>query len=162
MYKRQTDIWSEEYANGILPWGGNAQVQFQEYHDYESTKARMQHLADTNPDIISFHEGLFGGLNARGQETSLDDYKGWYHKNPSPWVKITAGVEDGDFNSFNGDAGNYPDRADVMLVGNHHAREWMSYEVPMLFLETVAHYYGQAGVDNDGDGLVDELSLIHI
>ena len=151
-----TDIWSEEYANGILPWGGNAQVQFQEYHDYESTKARMQHLADTNPDIISFHEGLFGGLNARGQETSLDDYKGWYHKNPSPWVKITAGVEDGDFNSFNGDAGNYPDRADVMLVGNHHAREWMSYEVPMLFLETVAHYYGQAGVDNDGDGLVDE------
>ena len=151
-----TDIWSEEYANGILPWGGNAQVQFREYHDYESTKARMQHLADTNPDIISFHEGLFGGLNARGQETSLDDYKGWYHKNPSPWVKITAGVEDGDFNSFNGDAGNYPDRADVMLVGNHHAREWMSYEVPMLFLETVAHYYGQAGVDNDGDGLVDE------
>ena len=151
-----TDIWSEEYANGILPWGGNAQVQFQEYHDYESTKARMQHLADTNPDIISFHEGLFGGLNARGQETSLDDYKGWYHKNPSPWVKITAGVEDGDFNPFNGDAGNYPDRADVMLVGNHHAREWMSYEVPMLFLETVAHYYGQAGVDNDGDGLVDE------
>jgi len=151
-----TDIWSEEYANGILPWGGNAQVQFREYHDYESTKARMQHLADTNPDIISFHEGLFGGLNARGQETSLDDYKGWYHKNPSPWVKITAGVEDGDFNPFNGDAGNYPDRADVMLVGNHHAREWMSYEVPMLFLETVAHYYGQAGVDNDGDGLVDE------
>ena len=26
----------------------------------------------------------------------------------------------------------------------------------MLFLETVAHYYGKAGIDNDGDGLIDE------
>ena len=118
----------------------------------------MQYLADTNPDIISFHEGLFGGLNDRGQETSLDDYKGWFYNNPSPWVKITAGVENGDYNPFNGDAGNYPDRPDVMLVGNHHAREWMSYEVPMMFLETVAYYYGQAGIDNDGDGLIDEDS----
>ncbi|MFL2978936.1 MAG: hypothetical protein ACJZ59_07800 [Candidatus Thalassarchaeaceae archaeon] len=25
-----------------------------------------------------------------------------------------------------------------------------------MFLEMVAHYYGKAGVDNDGDGLVDE------
>ena len=153
-----TDIWSEEYASGTFPWGGNAQIQFREYHDYESTKARMQYLADTNPDIISFHEGLFGGLNDRGQETSLDDYKGWFYNNPSPWVKITAGVENGDYNAFNGDAGNYPERPDVMLVGNHHAREWMSYEVPMLFLETVAYYYGQAGIDNDGDGLIDEDS----
>jgi len=29
-----TDIWSEEYASGMFPWGGNAQIQFQEYHDY--------------------------------------------------------------------------------------------------------------------------------
>ena len=26
----------------------------------------------------------------------------------------------------------------------------------MMFLEMVAHYYGKAGVDNDGDGLIDE------
>ena len=32
----------------------------------------------------------------------------------------------------------------------------MSYEVPMMFLEMVAHYYGKAGIDNDGDGLIDE------
>ena len=66
-------------------------------------------------------------------------------------------MENGDYNTFNGDAGSV-ERPDVMLVGNHHAREWMSYEVPMLFLETVAYYYGQAGIDNDGDGLIDEDS----
>ena len=43
-----------------------------------------------------------------------------------------------------------------MLVGNHHAREWISYEVPMFFLEIVAYYYGVIGIDNDGDGLIDE------
>ena len=32
----------------------------------------------------------------------------------------------------------------------------MSYEVPMMFLEMIAHYYGSVGIDNDGDGLVDE------
>ncbi|MEE3277464.1 MAG: M14 family zinc carboxypeptidase, partial [Candidatus Thermoplasmatota archaeon] len=61
-----------------------------------------------------------------------------------------------DYNDFNDDDGNYADRPDVMLVGNHHAREWMSYEVPMFFLETIAYYYGKAGIDNDGDGQVDE------
>ena len=42
------------------------------------------------------------------------------------------------------------------MVGNFHAREWMSYEVPMMFLEMLAHYYGMVGIDNDGDGRVDE------
>ena len=55
----------------------------------------------------------------------------------SPWVKITGNVQGGDYNEFNGDTGNYPDRPDVMIVGNHHAREWMSYEVPMMVLETI-------------------------
>ena len=28
----------------------------------------------------------------------------------------------GDYNAFVGDNGNYPERHDVMIVGNHHAR----------------------------------------
>jgi hypothetical protein len=74
-------------------------------------------------------------------------------------MKITGaheGVQGGECNDFVGDCGNYADIPDVQLVGNHHAREWMSYEVPMFFLETVAFYYGKAGIDNDGDGLIDE------
>ena len=73
------DIWSEEYSNQIFPWGGNDRLQFREYHDYFTMKDRMQQLADQNGDIMSFHEGLVGGVNARGQEMGTDDYEGWYY-----------------------------------------------------------------------------------
>ena len=105
---------------------------------------------------MTFHEGLNGGLNARGEITTADHCEGWYYGHASPWVKITGNVQGGDYNEFNGDTGNYPGFIDVMIVGNHHAREWMSYEVPMMVLETIAHYYNQPPTDNDGDGLLDE------
>ncbi|MEE3083651.1 MAG: M14 family zinc carboxypeptidase [Candidatus Thermoplasmatota archaeon] len=151
------DLWSQDYVNEAFPWGGDERIQFKEYHDYFTMRDRMMELAEDNPDIMSFHEGLNGGVNARGVETDSDDYKGHFYKHPSPWMKITGGgealqgVNGGTCNDFVGDCGNYPDIPDIQLVGNHHAREWMSYEVPMLFLETVAHYYGTAGIDNDGD-----------
>ena len=153
------DIWSAEYVNQVFPWGPHGdydQLQFRAYHDYFSMKQRMQTLAAYYPDFLQFHEGLLGGMNARGEMTTSNDYEGWYYNHPSPWMKITANVRGGEYNDFNGDDGNYDDRPDVMLVGNHHAREWMSVQVPMFFLETLAFYYGKAGVDNDGDGLFDE------
>ncbi|HII36890.1 MAG TPA: zinc carboxypeptidase, partial [Candidatus Poseidoniaceae archaeon] len=109
-----------------------------------------------NPDIFEYHEGMNGGTNARGEEVTADAYEGWYYGHLSPWMKITADVQGGDYNEFVGDNGNYPDRHDVMIVGNHHAREWMSYEVPMLQLEVIAFSYNNIGYDNDGDGLIDE------
>jgi hypothetical protein len=153
------DIWSQEYVNQIHPWGGDAKLQFKEYHSYETMKSRMSELAIEHSDIISFHEGMDGGTNARGEETSVDTYDGWYYGSSSPWVKITgahSGVQGGECNQFVGDCGNYADISDIQIVGTHHAREWMSYEVPMMFLETIAYYYGSVGIDNDGDGLVDE------
>ena len=153
------EIWSSEYVNQIFPWGPHGdfeQLQFREYHDYFSMKERMQTLAAYHPDFLQFHEGLLGGVNARGEEMASTEYEGWYYNHPSPWMKITGNVQGGEYNEYNDDDGNYADRPDVMLVGNHHAREWMSYEVPMLFLETVAYYYGKAAIDNDGDGLIDE------
>ncbi|MDG1535732.1 MAG: M14 family zinc carboxypeptidase [Candidatus Thalassarchaeaceae archaeon] len=153
------EIWSSEYVNQIFPWGPHGdfeQLQFREYHDYFSMKERMQTLAAYHPDFLQFHEGLLGGVNARGDEMASTEYEGWYYNHPSPWMKITGNVQGGEYNEYNDDDGNYADRPDVMLVGNHHAREWMSYEVPMLFLETVAYYYGKAAIDNDGDGLIDE------
>ena len=150
------ETWSEDYLNYVFPWGGNEQVQFKEYHTYESMKTRMMVLAQENPNIFEYHEGLNGGTNDRGQETSIDDYEGWYYGHASPWLKVTGDVQGGDYNSFNGDNGNYADRPDVMIVGNHHAREWMSYETPLLVMETMAYYYDMPPTDNDGDGLFDE------
>jgi len=150
------ELWSVDYANQIFPWGGDDREQFRAYHDYFTMKERMQYLADRNPDILEFHEGLKGGTNARGVEKTADSYEGWYYGHSSPWLKITGNVQGGEYNEFVGDNGNYADRPDIMLVGTHHAREWMSYEVPMLFLETLVFYYGKAGIDNDGDGLIDE------
>ena len=150
------DIWSTDYVDDYYPWGGDDAAQFKEYHTYFTMKDRMQHLAQNNRNIMTFHEGLNGGENARGQITTANTYEGWFYNHRSPWVKITVNPQGGECNDFVGDCGNYAERPDVLLVGNHHAREWMSYEVPMMFLEMVAHYYGKAGVDNDGDGLIDE------
>ena len=150
------DIWSSDYRNHIFPWGGNDQMQFKEYYTFESMRARMLRVANDNPDIFEFHEGLNGGINARNQQTSLDTYEGWYYGNPSPWLKITGNVRGGEYNEFVGDNGNYPNRPDVLVVGNHHAREWMSHQTPLLVMETIAWYYGKEPTDNDGDGQIDE------
>ena len=162
-------IWSADYVNSVHPWGGDDRVQFKEYHDYFSMRERMMQLAEKTytyqgqtVDIMSFHEGMNGGMNARDIEMTADSYEGHFYNHPSPWMKITGGGEDldgvygGDCNDFVGDCGNYADIPDVQMIGNFHAREWMSYEVPMLFLEMLAHYYGTVGIDNDGDGRVDE------
>jgi hypothetical protein len=150
------DIWSDEYVAYEFPWGGDEAVQFKEYHTYETMRTRMLRLAEDNSEFVAFHEGLNGGTNARGQETNEDTYKGWFYGHPSPWLKITGDIEGGEYNAFNGDTGNYVDREDILIVGNHHAREWMSYEVPMFMIETLIFSYNNIGYDNDGDGLVDE------
>ena len=152
------DVWSYEYANMIFPWAdeGERILQFKEYHTYETMKERMLRLTEDNSDIFEFHEGLKGGVNARGEVVSLDAYEGWYYDHSSPWLKITGDVEGGDYNPFVGDNGNYEDRPDVLIVGNHHAREWMSYQTPILVMEVIAFSYDNIGYDNDGDGQVDE------
>jgi len=151
-------IWSQDYIDDIFPWApaNDPILQFKEYHTYDTVKNRMLRLAEDNPEIFAFYEGMNGGTNARGEEVTANAYEGWYYGHSSPWMKITADVQDGDYNPFVGDTGNYPDRHDVMIVGNHHAREWMSYTVPMMQLEVIAFSYNNIGYDNDGDGFVDE------
>ena len=152
------DIWSDDYINMIFPWApaNDMDRQFKEYHTYETTKDLMLQLEQENPDIFEFHEGLLGGTNARGETVTADTYEGWKYSHSSPWMKITGDVGGGEYNEFVGDSGNYADRHDVLIVGNHHAREWMSYEVVLMQLEVIAFSYDNIGYDNDGDGLVDE------
>ena len=103
------DIWSDEYTFQIFPWGGDSRVQFREYHDYFTMKQRMQNLADQNSEIMTFHDGMNGGMNARGEETNRGTYQGWHYNHDSPWIKITADVHGGECNAFVGDCGNYED-----------------------------------------------------
>ena len=152
------DIWSVDYTNDIFPWASadDRILQFKEYHSYETMKLRMLQLTEQNPDIFEFHEGMNGGVNARGEVVTANAYEGWYYGHASPWLKITGDVQGGEYNEFVGDNGNYADRYDVMIVGNHHAREWMSYTVAVMQMEVIAFSYNNIGYDNDGDGLVDE------
>ena len=152
------DIWSADYTNDIFPWASadDRILQFKEYHSYETMKLRMLQLTEQNPDIFEFHEGMNGGVNARGEVVTANAYEGWYYGHASPWLKITGDVQGGEYNEFVGDNGNYADRYDVMIVGNHHAREWMSYTVAVMQMEVIAFSYNNIGYDNDGDGLVDE------
>ncbi len=152
------DVWSDDYMNMIFPWAppNDRILQFKEYHTYETMKNRMMALTQANSDIFEYHEGLNGGINARGEDTTVDSYEGWYYGHSSPWLKITGDVNGGEYEPFVGDSGNYADRPDVMIVGNHHAREWMSYQTPIMVMEVIAFSYDNIGYDNDGDGKIDE------
>ena len=130
----ETNADGNEVCDYVLPWGGDEMMQFKEYYTFETIRARMMRIAADNPGFIEFHEGLNGGTNARGEETTADTYEGWHYGHLSPWLKITANVQGGEYNAFNGDRGNYADRPDVMIVGNHHAREWMSHTLSLIHI----------------------------
>ena len=66
----------------VFPWGGDPMMQFKEYYTFEDIRDRMMRIAADNPDFIQYHEGLNGGTNARGEETTADTYKGCKHRNP--------------------------------------------------------------------------------
>ena len=74
------DVWSDDYINDIFPWAPASDdiLQFKQYHTYETMKTRMMRLAEENPDIFEYHEGMNGGTNARGEEVTADAYEGWY------------------------------------------------------------------------------------
>ena len=63
-------IWSQDYIDDIFPWApaNDPILQFKEYHTYETVKNQMLRLAEDNPDIFAFYEGMNGGTNARGEE----------------------------------------------------------------------------------------------
>ena len=91
------DIWSSDYIDMIFPLApaGDNILQFKEYHTYDTMKTRMMRLAEDNPDIFEYHEGMNGGTNARGEEVTADAYEGWYYGHSSPWLKITGDVQGG-------------------------------------------------------------------
>ena len=77
----ESGLAPETYGRTIMspnfPWADESddKLQFRSYHDYFSLKERMQFLADRNPYFLEFHEGLLGGVNARGDEMASTEYE---------------------------------------------------------------------------------------
>ena len=49
-----------------------------------------------------------------------------------------------------------PDEETFFIVGNHHAREWMTVVTTLYFIYYLTHFYGMEPTDNDGDGRINE------
>lgn len=51
---------------------------------------------------------------------------------------------------------NDPQKPKIVIVGNHHAREWMTFEVPYYLIEFLVENYGKEPEDDDNDGVINE------
>ena len=115
---------------------------FTDYREYEQIYEEMARLAAENPEIVRLHD--LAALTENGQT--------WLGR--QIWaLKISDGV--------GGETDYYDDPAEetVLIVGNHHAREWMSIQAPLYYAYYLTALYGAPPTDNDGDGMVNEDPL---
>lgn len=104
------------------------------YHSYESMSMELQSIANEYPDIAVLYD-----------LTSFTRYgKTWYGR--SVW-----GMKISDNPSV-----DEQDEPKIVILGAHHAREWMSYEVPLYFLNFLIDNYQKPPTDNDNDGKLNE------
>ncbi|MDG6219999.1 MAG: M14 family metallopeptidase [Candidatus Thermoplasmatota archaeon] len=85
----------------------------EEYHTYPSMTALMHDIAYSNPDIVHI-ESI--GKTYEGREL---------------WAMRITGP------------GEWENRPGVLFIGAHHAREWISFEVPIAIMETLVSGYGR-------------------
>ena len=112
---------------------------FQEYHTYETMVEQLRMIEGKFPDIVKLHD-LTENTEMRAT------YEG-----RSVWAaKVTKGA--GSETDYYDD----PDKPNVLIVGAHHGREWMTYEVCIYTLFYLAYNYGRSNVDDDADTLVNE------
>lgn len=124
----------EQFSNGTEFDG-----RFQKYHTYESMVEDITMVQGLYPDIVRLYD------------LSKKSDLGKTYGGRSVWAaKVGKGV--GTETEYYDD----PDRPNVLFIGAHHAREWMSYEVCLYTLFYLAYNYGRENIDNDGDGLINE------
>lgn len=88
-----------------------------EYHTYESTVAELSLLVRDHPDIAAM----------KSIGTTYERRTIWAVK-----LSKDPGIED-------------PEKPEILLMGATHAREWISLEVPLYFVEWVTSNYGKKG-----------------
>ena len=112
---------------------------FQEYHTYETTVEHLRMVEGKFPDIVKVYDLT--------ENTDL----GHTYEGRSVWAaKVSKGVKDEP--SYYDD----PDKPNILIIGAHHAREWMSYEVCLYTLFYLTYNYGAKNLDDDEDGLYNE------
>ena len=114
-------------------------VLFDDYHEYYEVVSQLQVFANDFPDIVEFY--TLTDIIPAGQTWQGNEVGG---------VKISDNVaNEPDFYDD-------PNEETFFIVGNHHAREWMTVVTPLYFIYYLTHFYGMEPTDNDGDGLIDE------
>ena len=114
-------------------------ILFDDYHEYYEVVSELQKFANDYPEIVEFY--TLTDLIPAGQTWQGNEIYG---------VKISDNVANEP--EFYDD----PDEETMFIVGNHHAREWMTVVTPLYFVYYLTHFYGAEPTDNDGDGLVNE------
>lgn len=112
---------------------------FQDYISYQNLTDTLHRLEKQYPNIMKVYD-----------LTSLTPW-GTTQYGRTVWaVKISDNVDKEP--AWYDD----PDEEDIVIVGCHHAREWMSIMVPLYYIYYLTYFYGKNEIDNDGDGLIDE------
>ena len=114
-------------------------ILFDDYHEYHEVVSELQMFAADYPDIVEIYtltDMIPAGATWQGNEIY--------------GVKISDNVANEP------DYYDDPDEETLFIVGNHHAREWMSVVTPLYFIYYLTHFYGMEPTDNDGDGLINE------
>jgi len=114
-------------------------ILFDDYHEYYEVVSELLKFSNDYPDIVEFY--TLTDIIPAGQTWQGNEIVG---------VKISDNVaNEPDFYDD-------PDEETFFIVGNHHAREWMTVVTPLYFVYFLTHYYGMEPTDNDGDGLINE------
>ena len=90
-------------------------MNFTHYHSYEEMTEYLQSVARKRPDISVLHSI---GTTYEGRDI-------WALKisdNPSEYE---------------------PEEPEVLYIGMHHAREWISHEIPLYFIDYIVNNYGR-------------------
>ena len=113
--------------------------QFEEFVTYGELTAMVHSLAENYPEIVRLYNPV-----------TLTQYGGSWQGRDIWVLKISDGVADEP------EYYNDPEEEDVVIIGNHHASEWMTFEVPLYLAHFLTTFYGQPALDNDGDGRINE------
>ena len=131
------DSWLQDSTN-IFPFDQH----FDDYIEYNEVYENLTWFADQYPDIVKLH-----------RLTDIIPQGSTWRDNHIYALKISDGVQN-EVEYYDD-----PDEETFLVVGNHHAREWMTVVAPMYFIHYLTYFYGMEPTDNDGDGLINEDPL---